>query len=114
MLGGISTSLRVSSFPMSREFRFLATEFVACSKPEAEIIIVKRSIQGRKMWVAGAPRAERGPGASSYITDIRFCELQTEKMPLYDVKKGFHRNPNGFSDPNYVILKKKKKSSSKF
>ena len=32
---------------MSREFRFLATEFVACSKPQAEIIIVKRPIQGR-------------------------------------------------------------------
>ena len=31
---------------MSREFRFLATEFVACSKPQAEIIILKRSIQG--------------------------------------------------------------------
>ena len=32
---------------MSREFRFLATEFVACSKPQAEVVIVKRPIQGR-------------------------------------------------------------------
>ena len=33
----------------------LATEFVACSKPQAEIIIVKRLIQGRnnvtRVWV---------------------------------------------------------------
>ena len=40
---------------MSREFRFLATEFVARSKPQAEIIIVKRPIQGRnnvtRVWV---------------------------------------------------------------
>ena len=32
---------------MSREFRFLTTEFLASWKPQAEIIIVKRSIQGR-------------------------------------------------------------------
>ena len=32
---------------MSCEFQFLAIEFVACSKPQAEIIIVKRPIQGR-------------------------------------------------------------------
>ena len=53
--GGICTCLRVSSFPMSREFRFLTTEFLASSKPQAEIIIVKRSIQGRdnvtSVWV---------------------------------------------------------------
>ena len=40
---------------MFREFRFLATEFVACSKPQAEITIVKRRIQGRnnvtRVWV---------------------------------------------------------------
>ena len=40
---------------MSREFRFLATKFVACSKPQAEIIIVKHPIQGRsnvaRVWV---------------------------------------------------------------
>ena len=31
---------------MFPEIWFLATEFVACSKPQAEIIIVKRPIQG--------------------------------------------------------------------
>ena len=40
---------------MFREFRFLATEFVACLKPQAEITIVKRPIQGRnnvtRVWV---------------------------------------------------------------
>ena len=37
----ICTCLRVSSIPMSSKFlRFFATEFVACSKPQAEIIIV--------------------------------------------------------------------------
>ena len=40
---------------MSREFRFLATEFAACSKPQVEIIIVKRTIQRRsnvtRVWV---------------------------------------------------------------
>ena len=40
---------------MSCEFRFLTTEFLASSKPQAEIIIVKRSIQGRNnvtsVWV---------------------------------------------------------------
>ena len=40
---------------MFREFRFLATEFVARSKPQAEIIIVKRPIQGHnnvpRVWV---------------------------------------------------------------
>ena len=45
----------VFSFPMSREFRFLATDFVAGSKPQAEVIIVKRPIQGRnnvtRVWV---------------------------------------------------------------
>ena len=46
VLGGISTCLKVSSYPISREFRFLATEFVACSKPQAEIIIVKHPFQG--------------------------------------------------------------------
>ena len=56
VLGGICTSLRVSSIPISREFlRFLATKFVACSKPRAEIIIVKLPIQGRnnvtRVWV---------------------------------------------------------------
>ena len=45
---------------MFREFRFLATEFVACSKPQAEIIIVKRPIQGRnnviRVWADYAIR----------------------------------------------------------
>ena len=52
---GLHLCLRVSSFSMFREFRFLATEFVVCSKPQAEIIIVKRPIQGRnyvtRVWV---------------------------------------------------------------
>ena len=55
VLGGTCTCLRVSSFPMSREFRFLTTKFLASSKPQAEIIIVKRPIQGRnnvtRVWV---------------------------------------------------------------
>ena len=38
---------------MSRESRFLATEFVACLKPQAEIIIVKRHIQGRNNVTRG-------------------------------------------------------------
>ena len=40
---------------MSHEFRFLATEFVASAKPQAEIIIIKRSIQGHnnvtRVWL---------------------------------------------------------------
>ena len=55
VLRGICTCCRVSSFPMSRKFRFLATKFVACSKPQAEIIIVKRPFQERNnvttVWV---------------------------------------------------------------
>ena len=57
----------------------------------------------------GAPRAERGPGASSNMTDFRFCELQNRRrkcrsfvriMMLTQKKKGFHRNLNGFFGRN--------------
>ena len=71
MLGRIWACLRVSSFPMSREFRFLTTEFLASSKPQAEIIIVKRPIQGRnnvtRVWV-----------------EPRLCKLELSQKKIFD------------------------------
>ena len=34
------------------------------------------NIAGRCHFCAAAPRAKRGPGASSDMTDLRFCEVQ--------------------------------------
>ena len=52
---------------------------------------------------SGAPTAERGPGASSSMTDFRFCELQNRQRKcrifvriMISKKKGLHRNSNGF------------------
>ena len=69
-------------------------------------------------WIdAGAPRAERGPGASSNMTDLRFCELQNRRrkccsfvrIMMWSPKEDLHRNSNGFSARNWVISKKNKK-----
>ena len=44
---------------------------------------------------SGAPRADRGPGASSNITDFRLCELQNRrrkcrfKMVFTEIPKVF-------------------------
>ena len=77
----------------------------------------------------GAPKAERRPGASSNVTEFRFCELQKKRWQcrsflqimmwsqkkrsfrskLTDLKKkkSLHQNSNGFFGQNWVISKKK-------
>ena len=63
----------------------------------------------------GPPRGERGPGASTNITDFRFCELQNRRrkcrsfvriMMWSPKKKGLYRNFNSISGWNLVISKK--------
>ena len=66
-----------------------------------------------------APGTKSGPGASSNMTDFRFCEVQNRRRKCCNLvrklmwsskkkkKKGLHRNFNGFSDRNKVISKKK-------
>ena len=53
----------------------------------------------------GAPRAERGPGASSNMTDFRFCELQNRRRKcrifvriiMWSQKKGLQASHADFS-----------------
>ena len=65
---------------------------------------------------AGAPRAEREPGASSNITHFQFCELQNRRrkcrifvriMMWSPKKKSLHRNSNGFFRSKLGGLQKK-------
>ena len=64
----------------------------------------------------GPPRADRGPGASTNITDFRFVNSKTDgenAAVLSELwcdlkKKGLYRNFNGIFDWNLVIFKKKK------
>ena len=68
-----------------------------------------RGSQGRRQKIfqggnknrAGAPRAERGPGASSNMTDFRFCDLQNRR-----------RKCRSFVRIMMLSPKKTKKSSS--
>ena len=67
---------------------------------------------------AGAPGAERGPGASSNMMDFRFCEVQNRRRKCCSLvrnimwspkKKGLHWNFNGFPVKFKWSPKKKKK-----
>ena len=91
VLGGICTRLRVSSFLMSREFRFLTTKFLACSKPQAKIIMVKRPIQGRnnvtRVWVKRRLCNYSCRKNKLWHFWPRFWESQENSLSLLNIKK---------------------------
>ena len=64
-------------------------------------------------WGAGAPRTDRGPGASLNVTELWFCKVQNTRrkccwlvrkmMWSPPPKKGLLRNFNGFSGQNQAV-----------